>query len=98
MTQLPKRGKVATGFKGHTQKVMGERGEMSRQDPMSEHKTSGIQVIARAAAVMRTLGDNPKGLSLAAIANIVGLPRSTVQRIITALEEEYLVESLRPQG
>jgi len=65
---------------------------------MSEHKTSGIQVIARAAAVMRTLGDNPKGLSLAAIANIVGLPRSTVQRIITALEEEYLVESLRPQG
>ena len=47
---------------------------------------------------MRALGENPKGLSLAAIANIVELPRSTVQRIITALEAEYLVESLGARG
>lgn len=59
-------------------------------------KHSGIQVIARAAAVMRALGSNPQGLSLAAIAQIVDLPRSTVQRIITALEAEFLVEALGP--
>lgn len=47
---------------------------------------------------MRALGNNPKGLSHAAIAQAVDLPRSTVQRIITALEEERLVESIGPQG
>lgn len=52
----------------------------------------GIQVIARAAAIMRVLGYHPKGLSLAAIAKQVSLPRSTVQRIVNALQEEQLVE------
>lgn len=61
-------------------------------------KSSGIQVIARAAAIMRALGENPQGLSLAAIAQAVDLPRSTVQRIISALEDEFLVESLGPSG
>jgi len=70
---------------------------MSR-DPTLESKSGGVQVIAKAAAVMRALGDNPKGLSLAAIAHIVELPRSTVQRIITALETERLVESLGVRG
>ncbi|MQT49399.1 helix-turn-helix domain-containing protein [Pseudomonas helleri] len=70
---------------------------MSR-DSTLENKHNGILVIAKAAAVMRALGDNPKGLSLAAIAHIVELPRSTVQRIIAALEAEYLVESLGARG
>jgi DNA-binding IclR family transcriptional regulator len=70
---------------------------MSR-DSTLEHKHSGVLVIAKAAAVMRALGDNPQGLSLAAIAHIVDLPRSTVQRIIAALEAEYLVESLGGRG
>ncbi|WP_455231222.1 IclR family transcriptional regulator [Geopseudomonas aromaticivorans] len=61
-------------------------------------KHGGIQVIARAAAIMRALGSNPQGLSLAAIAQLVDLPRSTVQRIINALEEEFLVEALGPSG
>lgn len=61
-------------------------------------KHGGIQVIARAAAIMRALGSNPQGLSLAAIAQLVDLPRSTVQRIINALEEEFLVEALGPGG
>lgn len=66
---------------------------------MSDHeRAGGIQVIARAAAIMRTLGDHPKGLSLARIAREVNLPRSTVQRIITALEDERLVEPLGPGG
>lgn len=59
---------------------------------------SGIQVIARAGSIMRALGNNPRGLSLAAIAQAVDLPRSTVQRIINALLEEQLVEALGPNG
>jgi DNA-binding IclR family transcriptional regulator len=74
-----------------------ERERMSR-DLTLENKHSGVLVIAKAAAVMRALGDNPQGLSLAAIAHIVELPRSTVQRIIAALEAEYLVESLGGRG
>lgn len=51
---------------------------------------SGIQVIARAGAILRMLEDRPSGLSLAEIATGVGLPRSTVQRIVGALAEEQL--------
>ncbi|MEL6964778.1 MAG: IclR family transcriptional regulator [Pseudomonadota bacterium] len=54
---------------------------------------SGIQVIARAAAILRTLRDNPSGMSLGQIAERVALPRSTVQRIIGALVSERLVIS-----
>ncbi|MDF5890222.1 IclR family transcriptional regulator [Pseudomonas syringae pv. syringae] len=66
-------------------------------DPV-ESKQPSIQVIARAAAILRALGSNSGGLSLSAIANIVKLPRSTVHRIIVALEEEHLVESIGPSG
>jgi DNA-binding IclR family transcriptional regulator len=51
----------------------------------------GIQVIARAAAVLRALKDQTGGLSLGQIAERVDLPRSTVQRIVQALQEERLV-------
>lgn len=52
---------------------------------------NGIQVIARAAAVLRALKDSPSGQSLGQIAAAVDLPRSTVQRIVQALQEERLV-------
>ncbi|MGI9367026.1 MAG: IclR family transcriptional regulator [Rhizobiaceae bacterium] len=58
----------------------------------------GIQVIARAAAILRTLRDSPSGLSLGQIATKVDLPRSTVQRIVGALQEERLVGSSRGEG
>ncbi len=58
---------------------------------------SGIQVISRAAAIMRALKDTQMGLSLGQIAARVDLPRSTVQRITSALIEENLVISA-PQG
>lgn len=58
----------------------------------------GIQVIARSADILRVLGDFPQGLSLAEIAKGVDLPRSTVQRIVGALQAEYLVESLGASG
>ncbi len=51
----------------------------------------GIQVISRAAAVLRSLKEHPDGLSLGQIAADIYLPRSTVQRIVGALQEERLV-------
>ncbi len=54
---------------------------------------NGVQVIARAAAILRLLKAQRTGMSLGQIASAVGLPRSTVQRIITALARERLVVS-----
>jgi DNA-binding IclR family transcriptional regulator len=53
----------------------------------------GIQVIARAAAILRAVGAQPDGLSLGKLANATGLARSTVQRIVDALEMEHLVQA-----
>ena len=58
----------------------------------------GIQVIARAAAILRALKNQREGLSLGQIATRVGLPRSTVQRIVGALEAERLVIAASPEG
>lgn len=52
---------------------------------------SGIQVIARAAAILRVLKDERGGLSLGQIATRVDLPRSTVQRIAAALSAERFI-------
>lgn len=52
---------------------------------------NGIQVIARAASILRTLAGRHRGASLGDIAKAVGLPRSTVQRIVDALDAEGLV-------
>lgn len=51
----------------------------------------GIQVISRAAAIMRALKDKPEGLSLGELAKVTSLPRSTVQRIVDALNNEGFV-------
>ncbi|MEO1788276.1 MAG: IclR family transcriptional regulator [Pseudomonadota bacterium] len=53
----------------------------------------GIQVISRAAAVLRLLGQETGGLSLGQIAAHVDLPRSTVQRIVGALSAEGFVST-----
>lgn len=52
---------------------------------------SGVQVIARAAAILRELKDEPASLSLGQLATRLNLPRSTVQRIVGALQQERLV-------
>ncbi len=57
-----------------------------------------VQVIARAASIMRALEDTTTGLSLGEIAIKVGLARSTVQRIVAALESEKLVVAASPAG
>ncbi|MFJ4376209.1 IclR family transcriptional regulator [Pseudomonas japonica] len=69
-----------------------------KDNAADEQRSGGIQVIARSSAIMRALGAQPQGLSLAAIAQATALPRSTVQRIIGALEAEGLVESLPGSG
>jgi len=63
-----------------------------------DESKQGIQVIARAAAITRALSRSPQGLSLAAIAKEVNLPRSTVQRIVNALQDEYIVELIGSEG
>jgi IclR family transcriptional regulator, acetate operon repressor len=63
-----------------------------------EANNGGIQVVARTTRIMRTLSAHPQGLSLAGIAIEVGLPRSTVQRIINALVADNIVEPVGPSG
>ena len=68
---------------------------------MQEHSINAnnqVQVIARAAAILRALEDHPAGLSLGEIAKRVNLARSTVQRIVAALEAERLVIAASPTG
>ncbi|MEP3631958.1 MAG: IclR family transcriptional regulator [Shimia thalassica] len=59
----------------------------------SKSDRSGIQVISRAASILRVLKEAQSGMSLGKIAEQVGLPRSTVQRITSALAEENFVIS-----
>jgi DNA-binding IclR family transcriptional regulator len=55
-----------------------------------------VQVIARAADVLRSLEGESNGLSLGLIAQRVGLARSTVQRIVDALSEEHFLIAASP--
>src|SRR5271165_5567314 len=61
-------------------------------------RTAGqsIQVIARAASVLRSLEGEQEGLSLGQIAQRVSLARSTVQRIVEALRAEQFVIAASP--
>ena len=60
---------------------------------MTQAAKPNIQVIARAAAILRNLAEQPKGQSLGQIALALNLPRSTVQRIVAALAAEGLVSA-----
>ena len=58
----------------------------------------GVQVIARAAQLIRALEAEPLGLSLAQLADRVQLPRSTVYRIVSALAAEGLLFNASSTG
>lgn len=58
----------------------------------------GVQVIARAADILRVLKKDNDGLSLGQIAKQVSLPRSTVQRIVNALLAERLIMTTSSEG
>jgi len=57
------------------------------------HNIQGIQVISRAASILRLLAENTQGMSLGQIAKGTQLPRSTIQRIVSALTLEGLTAS-----
>lgn len=69
----------------------------SAVDP-TESRSSGIQVIARAAEMLRALQSSPGGLTQADLSERLGLARSTVHRILGALEDEGLVATTRTRG
>lgn len=60
-------------------------------EPRRKAGTGGIQVIVRAAEILRTLNGEHLGLTPSEVAARVGLARSTVHRILVALEGEGLV-------
>jgi len=72
--------------------------EQSQTEPAETKSRQGIQVIARAAKVLRILENEKDGLSLGQIAKRVGLPRSTVQRIVNALADEQLLIAASPNA
>lgn len=51
----------------------------------------GVQVISRVIAILRALADAPTGLGIAELSRIVGLPRSTVYRIVATLADDGFV-------
>jgi DNA-binding IclR family transcriptional regulator len=64
----------------------------------SRNRTGGIQVISRAAALLRALDGQPRGLSLSQLSERISLPRSTVHRLVVALEGEGFVAAATPNG
>jgi len=73
------------------------RGDIEGAEQLGESfDGSGIRVIARAADILKTLGQHSEGLTLREIANRVNLPRSTVQRIVKALDDANFVIAASP--
>lgn len=68
---------------------------MAKSDPTDNGR---IQVISRAAQILRALDGAADGLSLSQLAARVELPRSTVHRLATALAAEGLVAAASPAG
>lgn len=64
----------------------------------SGQRGQGIQVISRAADILRVLGTETGGMSLGQIAERVALPRSTVQRIVSALADEGFITAHQRDG
>lgn len=60
------------------------------KDTTSERR-DGVQVLARAAEVLRQLAAAPEGLTLVELADRAGLPRTTAYRIVGALGKEGFV-------
>jgi DNA-binding IclR family transcriptional regulator len=63
----------------------------------ASQRRDGVQVIARAADVLRRLAAEPDGLTLIQLSLRVGLPRSTTHRIVRALSQEGFVRTT-PSG
>ena len=71
---------------------------MAANPPRKTRADGGIQVISRAMEILRALQDAPAGLTQAELTTRIGLARTTVHRILGALEDEGLVAVSRPRG
>ena len=67
---------------------------MARTEPSS---AGSIQVLQRAALLIRTIGEHRGGLRLAELGELVDLPKTTIHRIVGALTEERLLR-IDPSG
>jgi DNA-binding IclR family transcriptional regulator len=81
-----------------TAEIVNSNGWKRQMNRHITNEKSQVQVIARAATILRALEDENTGLSLGQIAQRVNLARSTVQRIVAALETEKLVIAATPNG
>jgi DNA-binding IclR family transcriptional regulator len=72
---------------------------MMGSEAVSTAERNGVQVVHRTAAILGALRGEPDGLSLSQIAERVGLARSTVHRLVAALEHErYVVAATSSRG
>lgn len=71
---------------------------MNSEDTLAKSTRNGVQVIGRAVSILRILRENSEGLSLGQIATRANLARSTVQRIVSALQEERMVIAIGDGG
>jgi len=71
---------------------------MATSSAAPDQATGAIQVLSRAISVLRALRAEPDGLSLSQLSERTGLPRSTVHRLVTALEVEDFVAAASPTG
>lgn len=67
-------------------------------DSSNAQERQGVQVIQRAVAVLNALKLSAGEMSLGEIAKAVGLPRSTVQRLVDALARESFVIAASASG
>ncbi len=61
----------------------------------TDARRNGVQVVARVGDVLRALAAAPDGLSLSELALAAGMPKSTVHRLVSALEREEFVTPAR---
>lgn len=54
--------------------------------------SDGLQSVTRVANVLRALAPSPHGLTLTELSTTIGLPKSTLHRLLGALEREGLVQ------
>lgn len=76
-------------------------GPVAWSAPPAQRKSTangGVQVIARAAQILRALDGEPSGLSLSQLSARLELPRSTVHRVVSALAAEGLLAAASPNG
>lgn len=64
---------------------------MAEEHSPTSDRRNRIQVVARVGDVLRALEKAPAGLSLSELALATGMPKSTVHRLVSALEAEDFV-------